>query len=267
MLGSVTTQSGSLTPLEHEFTGQIAVITGSGSGIGRATAELLARHGAHVIGVGRKPQPLEQLVADISAAGGTAEYVVADVTDGPAIERLMTSTAASHGRLDILINNAGVVVPPKPIAEFEERHFDRLMNVNLKGVFFGLRYALPIMIGQGHGVVLNVGSVTAVKAIAGLGPYAASKHAVTALTRAAALEVGPTGVRVNELLPGPTLTPMVTGRPDAPTGAEAAFAEQVPLGRVSTPEEQAEAAMFLVSRRSSYVNGASLLVDGGLAWA
>ena len=178
----------------------------------------------------------------------------------------MSTATQIRGSLDILVNNAGVVTPPSPIAEFDERAFDRLMNVNVKGVFLGLRHALPVMIAQGHGVVLNVGSITAIKTIAGLGPYSASKHAVTALTRAAAIEAGPHGVRVNELLPGPTLTPMVTGPADAPTGAEVEFSAQVPLGRVSMPEEQAEAVLFLVSARSSYVNGASLLVDGGLAW-
>ena len=250
----------------QEFLGQVVVITGAGSGIGRATALLLARNGAFVVGVGDKTEPLEGMVAAVRADGGSADFSAADVSDGQAVKQIMDRVARECGKLDILINNAGVVVPPTPIAEFEERHFDRLMQVNVKGVFLGMRHALPIMIAQGHGVVLNVGSVTAIKTIAGLGPYGASKHAVTGLTRTAALEVGPRGVRVNELLPGPTLTQMVTGPPDSPTDAEGAFAKQVPLGRVSSAEEQAEAAMFLVSSKSSYINGASLLVDGGLAW-
>ena len=257
---------GSLSPLAKEVLGQIAVITGAGSGIGLAIARLLASHGAHVVGVGLKAEPLEQMVAAIHGAGGSAEFVCADVVESLALQRIMAEAAANHGALDILVNNAGVVVPPTPIAEFDERRFDRLMDVNVKGVFLGMRHALPIMIEQGHGVILNVGSVTSIKTVPGMGPYAASKRAVTALTRAAAMEVGSSGIRVNELLPGPTLTPMVLGRPGEPTGAEEAFARQVPLGRVSSPEEQAEAALFLVSRRSSYVNGASLLVDGGLAW-
>lgn len=246
--------------------GRTAVVTGAGSGIGRATALLLARHGAHVFAVDRRPEGLDDLLAEALADGGSATHAVADVADGVAMAEVMAA-AAARGHLDILVNNAGVVVPPTPIAEFDERQFDRLMAVNVKGVFLGLRHALPLMIAQGHGTIVNVGSVTAVKTITGLGPYAASKHAVTALTRTAALEAGPHGVRVNEVLPGPTLTRMVTGAPDAPTGAEREFAERVPLGRVGTPEEQAETVLFLVSDRSSFVNGASLLVDGGLAWA
>ena len=220
-----------------------------------------------MIAVDRRADGLTSLVAEIVASGGSAAPVVADVTDGTAVGEIMSTASNARGSLDIVVNNAGVVVPPRPLAEYDESAFDRLMDVNVRGVFLGLRHALPVMIAQGHGVVLNVGSVTAVKTIVGLGPYSASKHAVTALTRTAAVEAGPHGVRVNELLPGPTLTPMVKGRDGSPTGAADAFAEEVPLGRVSTPEEQAEAALFLVSDRSAFVNGASLLVDGGLAWA
>jgi NAD(P)-dependent dehydrogenase (short-subunit alcohol dehydrogenase family) len=250
-----------------ELHGQVAVITGAGGGIGRAIAELLAEQGAHIVGVDRRKEPLAGLVRSIVASGGSAEFITADVADAESVERCMAASRDNHDSLDILVNCAGVIVPPTPIAEFDVRSFDHLMGVNVKGVFLCMRFALPIMINQGRGVVLNIGSVTSVKTIAGLGPYAASKRAVTALTRAAALEVGPQGIRVNELLPGPTLTRMVTGPADAPTGAEASFASEVPLGRVSLPAEQAEAALFLVSARSSYINGASLLADGGLAWA
>jgi NAD(P)-dependent dehydrogenase (short-subunit alcohol dehydrogenase family) len=172
----------------------------------------------------------------------------------------------NQGGLDILVNNAGVIAPVTPLAEFSEEQFDRIMNTNVKGVFLSMRYALPHMISAGRGVILNVSSVTSTKTLAGLGPYSASKRAVTSLTQAAALEAGPYGVRVNELLPGPTLTQMVTGSASSPSGAEEGFAKQVPLGRLSEPSEQAEAALFLVSSRSSFVNGASLLVDGGFAW-
>ena len=189
-----------------------------------------------------------------------------DVTQRSAFAAIVEDTVGTRGRLDLLVNNAGVVVAPKPLAECTDEEWERVVGVNAKGVFNGLACVLPHMIGRGRGVVLNIGSVTAVKQVAGLGIYGASKVAVTALTRTAALEAGPHGVRVNELQPGPTLTPMVTGRPDRPTGAEEQLARDVPLGRVSTPAEQTAAALFLLSDSASYVNGASLLVDGGLAW-
>jgi NAD(P)-dependent dehydrogenase (short-subunit alcohol dehydrogenase family) len=165
------------------------------------------------------------------------------------------------------VNNAGIVGARRPIARFAEEDFDRIFAVNVKGVFLGLRHALPPMLDRGRGAIVNVASVTAVRNEPELGPYAASKHAVVALTRAAAVEAAPHGVRVNALLPGPTDTPMVRGRPGAPTGAIEAYARQVPLGRVATPEEQAEVVLFLVSPRASFVTGEAVLADGGLAYA
>jgi NAD(P)-dependent dehydrogenase (short-subunit alcohol dehydrogenase family) len=190
-----------------------------------------------------------------------------DVTDRSAFGDLVAEVVEQFGRLDVLVNNAGVVRPPRPLSEWTDADWDHVMAVNAKGVFNGLASVLPQMISQRGGVVLNVGSVSAVRSVPGLGPYGASKAAVTALTRTAALEAGPHGVRVNELQPGPTLTPMVTGPDHAPTNAAVGFAREVPLGRVATPQEQSGAAMFLLSDAASYVNGASLLVDGGMAWA
>ena len=253
-------------PDPNELAGRVALITGGGVGIGHAIAVRLAAAGATVVVAGRKQAALDETVELIAAAGGRASSHAADVREQGAVHSLVEATIERNGSLDILINNAGIVVPPAPIAQFDEEAFDRIFAVNVKGVFLGMRYALPHMIRQGSGVVLNIGSVSAVRNVRDLGPYAATKHAVTALTRAAATENGGLGVRVNALLPGATRTRMVVGRPEEPTGADAAFAAQVPMGRISEPEEQAEAALFLVSDRSSYVNGASLLVDGGLAW-
>lgn len=251
---------------QRRLEGRIALVTGAGSGIGRAVSILLTRCGAHVVIADRKADRVHELSSAIRAEGGQCTAVTLDVADHAWFGAVVTAVVETHGRLDILINNAGLVTAPTSIAEFDESHFDRLMAVNLKGVFNGMNHALPVMIAAGRGTVLNVGSVTAVKVVSGLGPYAASKQAVTALTRAGALEAGPHGVRVNELQPGPTETPLVTGPPDALTGAGAGLARQVPLGRLATPEEQAHAALFLVSDEASFVNGASLLVDGGMAW-
>jgi NAD(P)-dependent dehydrogenase (short-subunit alcohol dehydrogenase family) len=250
----------------HDFSGRVALITGAGSGIGAELARALALHGAQVVATDRRPDRVETVVAAWGAERDRCTVRPLDVTDRAAFAGVVGEMLATRDGVDILVNNAGVVGVPKPLAESRDEDWDRIMGVNAKGVFNGLATVLPHMIEQRSGVVLNVGSVAAVKQVAGLGVYGASKVAVSALTRAAALEAGPFGVRVNELAPGPTLTPMVTGTPARPTGAEKSFAREVPLGRVSTPSEQAAAGMFLLSDSASYVNGATLLVDGGLAW-
>jgi NAD(P)-dependent dehydrogenase (short-subunit alcohol dehydrogenase family) len=251
----------------HDFTGRVALVTGAGSGIGAEIARGLAAYGALVVASDRRPERVSAQAERWGEERSRVRVRALDVTQRAAFATLADEVVADHGQLDILVNNAGVVMTPRPLAECDDDEWDRVMGVNAKGVFNGLASVLHHMIGRGSGVVLNVGSVTALKQVAGLGVYGASKVAVTALTRAAALEAGPHGVRVNELQPGATLTPMVTGPPDRPTGAEAGFLGQIPLGRLSTAAEQAAAAMFLVSDAASYVNGATLLVDGGMAWS
>jgi NAD(P)-dependent dehydrogenase (short-subunit alcohol dehydrogenase family) len=249
------------------FKGLVALVTGAGSGIGAQVARDLARAGARVVATDRS---VDRVDAAIAGWGDEASLVSAralDVTVRSAFETLVAVLLDEYGRLDLLVNNAGVVRAPRPLSEWSDADWEHVMAVNAKGVFNGLACVLPTMIAQRKGVVLNIGSVAAVKSVAGLSVYGASKAAVTALTRTAALEVAPHGVRVNELQPGPTLTPMVTGPDHAPTHAEDAFAAAVPLGRVSTAEEQSRAALFLLSDDASYVNGASLLCDGGMAWA
>jgi NAD(P)-dependent dehydrogenase (short-subunit alcohol dehydrogenase family) len=250
----------------HDFSGRVALVTGAGSGIGAELARGLAAYGAHVVATDRRSDRVEAMVKGWGEKRDHCSVRSLDVTDRAAFAAVVDEVRAKHGDLDVLVNNAGVISAPRPLAECGDEEWDRIMGVNAKGVFNGLASVLPHMIERRSGVVLNVGSVTAVKNIAGLGIYGASKVAVSALTRTAALEAGPFGVRVNELQPGPTMTPMVTGPPRRPTGAEESYAREVPLGRVSTPSEQAAAGLFLLSDSASYVNGATLLVDGGLAW-
>jgi NAD(P)-dependent dehydrogenase (short-subunit alcohol dehydrogenase family) len=246
------------------LSGRVAVVTGAGGGIGRAVALRMALAGATVIAGDRRLGAAEETAA--LGAGGVVIARELDVTQSDSVAELMRRTVHEQGSLDIVVNNAGVVTAPAPVADFDEEAFDRIFAVNVKGVFLGMRHGLPHMIEQGTGVILNVASVSAVRNVRNLGAYAASKHAVVALTRAAATEVGAQGIRVNALLPGATNTPLVTGRAGAPTGAGDEFATKIPLGRISEPAEQAEAALFLVSDRASFVNGSSLLVDGGQAY-
>jgi NAD(P)-dependent dehydrogenase (short-subunit alcohol dehydrogenase family) len=250
----------------YDFAGRIALVTGAGSGIGAEIAHALALSGAQVVASDRRPDRIEQSLDAWGEERERCHVRELDVTDRSAFAAVVDQVRGEQGWVDLLVNNAGVVAVPKPLAECSDEDWDKIMGVNAKGVFNGLASVLPHMIERRSGVVLNMGSVSAVKQFAGLGIYGASKVAVSALTRAAAIEAGPYGVRVNELQPGPTLTPMVTGPPGRETGAEEAFGRAVPLGRLSTPAEQAAAALFLLSDEASYVNGATLLVDGGLAW-
>jgi NAD(P)-dependent dehydrogenase (short-subunit alcohol dehydrogenase family) len=240
-----------------ELDDKVAVITGAARGIGRAAALEFAAQGAIVVVADRRDDVLAT-ADDLRRAGARSLGQVLDVTDSVAVAALMATTIDRFGRLDVLFNNAGVTGRPMAIVDQDEDAFDRVLAVNVKGVFLGMKHALPPMIAQGSGSVINTSSVTAVRATPNMGVYTASKHAIVGLTRVAAIEAGPHGVRVNALLPGPTATTMI---------GDEQFAGDVPLGRVSTPAEQAAVACFLASERSSFVNGEALLADGGMAWA
>jgi NAD(P)-dependent dehydrogenase (short-subunit alcohol dehydrogenase family) len=244
-------------PRAGELEGRVAVITGAARGIGHASALEFAAQGAAVVVADRRPEVAE-IAAEIARAGGRAVACVVDVTDADAVRGLVDAALASFGGLDVMFNNAGITGIPKAIVEMDDGAFDRVLAVNVRGVFLGLKYALPVMIAQGSGSVINTSSVTAVKAMHGMAAYTASKHAIVGLTRVAAIEAGGYGVRVNALLPGPTATALI---------GEESFSANVPLGRVAEPAEQARVACFLASDRSSFINGETILVDGGMAYA
>jgi NAD(P)-dependent dehydrogenase (short-subunit alcohol dehydrogenase family) len=244
-------------PSAGELEGRVAVITGAARGIGHASALEFVAQGAAVVVADRRPEVAET-AAEIERAGGRAMACVVDVTDAAAVQGLVDAALATFGRLDVMFNNAAVTGIPEPIVDIDDEAFDRVLAVNVRGVFLGMKYALPIMTAQGSGSVINTSSVTAVKAMPGMAAHTASKHAVVGLTRVAAVEAGGHGVRVNALLPGPTATPLI---------GEESFSTQVPLGRVADPAEQARVACFLASDRSSFINGETILVDGGMAYA
>jgi len=238
----------------NDVAGKRALVTGGTSGIGRATAEALAREGAHVLITGRSEQRGADVVAAIEASGGEAEFVRADLASPDDVRAL----AERAGDVDILVNNAGLF-PGGATHELPEATFDETFAVNVKAPFLLTAAIAPRMVERGHGTIINVTTMAAEFGIAGLSAYGASKAAVALLTKAWAAEYGPHGVRVNAVSPGPTATPGT----DAMGDDFAAIVSTIPLGRAAQPEEIAETIVFLASDRASYLNGAVIPVDGG----
>jgi NAD(P)-dependent dehydrogenase (short-subunit alcohol dehydrogenase family) len=199
----------------------------------------------------------------ISAAGGTAEAAVVDVTSENSVKAMVARAVASFGRLDVAFNNAGIHRINIPLAEVDEATWDAVVDTNLKGVFFCMKHEIPAMIAAGGGAIVNTSSIGGVVAAPGLSPYIASKHAVVGLTRAAALDYISQGIRVNCVLPGATHTPMLQDWLRDPQLVEY-IKKQHPIGRWAEPEEIANAVLFLASNEASFIVGHPLLVDGGL---
>jgi NAD(P)-dependent dehydrogenase (short-subunit alcohol dehydrogenase family) len=238
--------------------GKVAIVTGSGSGIGRAIATRFAAAGACVV------------CADISAQsevkdliGRAARVAHVDVRQAQDVERMIDVALREFGRLDVLCNNAGVGGPHQPLADVDDALFDELVAVNLKGVFLGMKHAIPVMLRGGGGSIVNTASAVALVGWRGLSVYSAAKAGVVQLTKSAALDYADTGVRINAICPGMTYTGLAGAAPDAepPSGAHL----PTPMKRWGRPDELAAAALFLASDESSFVTGAAIPVDGGFA--
>lgn len=247
---------------------KVAVITGSGSGFGRGTAELFAQEGARVVVADIAGDKAEGVAQHIRHQGGEALAVTCDVTNLSDVEALMERALAEYGRIDILHNNAGIPMTFTPIEEVALDLWEKIMAVNLKSVFLGCRAVVPTMKQQGGGVILNTASTAAVRPRPGLTPYNASKGAVAVMTRSLALELAPFHIRVNAINPVAGDTPMLSGFIGAESagGLEAGrerFRQTVPLGRLSIPEDIGYAALYLCSDEASLVTGVCLDVDGG----
>jgi NAD(P)-dependent dehydrogenase (short-subunit alcohol dehydrogenase family) len=239
---------------KRDLKGQRALVTGGTSGIGRATAEALAREGVHVLISGRSEARGAEVVAAIKAGGGKAEFVNADLKS-PDDVRALAKRAAE---VDILVNNAGVF-PGGPTHELSEAAFDETFGVNVKAPFMLAAAIAPKMAARGGGAIINITTMASEFGMPGLSAYGASKAAVGLLTKVWAAEYGPKGVRVNSVSPGPTRTPGT----EAMGEGFAAIISTIPLGRAADPEEIADAIVFLASGKASYVNGATIHVDGG----
>ncbi|HWP17760.1 MAG TPA: glucose 1-dehydrogenase [Burkholderiaceae bacterium] len=242
---------------------RIALVTGGGSGIGRAAAIAYAREGAEVAVSGRRATEIEETARLITLEGGSAFAVPADLSVAEEVRRVVEAVVERFGRLDIAFNNAGVEGRFAPITELTEADLDHVLSVNLKGVWLSIKYEVEAMLAQGNGgVIVNTSSFLAKGAVAGSSAYSASKGALEAMIRAVAIECGPKGIRINNVLPGAIDTPMF-GRlgGDAVRSALGAY---TPLGRVGQPADVGDVAVWLSTDEARFVTGQSLLVDGGL---
>jgi len=246
-----------------EFEGKVALVTGGGSGIGRATALAFARDGARVVIGNRNVQRGEETVSMIRAAGGTASFRRTDVLVTADIEALVKHAVSEYGGLDLAFNNAGIEGEPRPLAEQTEANYDAVMDINVKGVWLSMKYEIPRMLDQGGGAIVNCSSVAGVIGFPGIGIYSASKHAVIGLTKAAALEYSAQGIRVNAVNPAVIDTEMVDRLADGMNMKKDDLTTFHPIGRLGRVEEVAEAVLWLCSEKASFVTGHSLMVDGG----
>ncbi len=244
--------------------GKVALITGAARGMGAVEAELFVREGARVAITDVLDDEGRRTESRIAEAGGQAFYANLDVTSEDHWRRAVSDTVARYGRLDILVNNAGISGGFADLESMDVEFWDRVMDVNAKGVFLGMKHAVPELRRAGGGSIVNISSIAGlVGAWQRSGAYGASKAAVRILTKNAALAYAKEGIRVNSIHPGPILTPMTEGRFDDPATQDQ-WNQQVPLGRIGVSEDVAYGALYLASDESTYVTGAELVIDGGI---
>jgi NAD(P)-dependent dehydrogenase (short-subunit alcohol dehydrogenase family) len=242
--------------------GKSALVTGAASGIGRATAIAFAREGAQVMLADVDEVGGRGAVAAISDAGGVARFSIADVTSEASVQALVAETVSAFGRLDCAVNNAGITGAMGPLQQLPLEEFQRVIDLNLTGVFLSMKYEIPAMQDTG-GAIVNMASGAGLIAAPALSAYCASKHAVLGLTKTAAMENARSGIRINAICPGSTDTPMLETAMAVNAQVKKMVLAGQPGGRLGTPEEIAEAAVWLCCDRASFVTGHSMLVDGG----
>jgi len=241
---------------------KVILITGALTGIGRATAIAFAREGAHVVVCGRHDDAGNALVTELRAVGAEAEYIRADVRHEDDVRGLVDRTVKRFGRLDVAVNNAGTEGKPGPVTEQTAESYASTFDTNVLGTLLSLKHELRVMLPQRQGSIVNVSSTFGRAGGPGASVYVASKHAVEGLTKAAALEVAGSGVRVNVVAPGPIETGMLN-RFTGDEEKKAALVSRVPLKRAGLPEEIAQTIVFLASEKASFITGVSIAVDGG----
>lgn len=242
--------------------GKVAIVTGAGSGIGRATALAFARSGAKVVLGNRNTDRGAAAVDDIQQAGGQATFLRTDVAQAADVEALVAHAVTTYGRLDVAFNNAGIEGEMAPLLEQTEENYHQVMDINVKGLWLAMKYQIAQMLQHGGGAIVNNASVLASVGIPGGAFYVASKHAVLGLTRSVALDYAKQGIRINAVSPGAIETKMI----ERMTGTDEARDRMVrlhPIGRMGRPEEIAEAVVWLTSDAASFVTGQELRIDGG----
>ncbi|SFG41636.1 NAD(P)-dependent dehydrogenase, short-chain alcohol dehydrogenase family [Halopelagius inordinatus] len=274
------------------LSGKTALVTGAGSGIGRASARRFAEEGADVVVADVIEETGRETVGLIEDAGGNARFVEVDVSDLASVERMVDIAVETYGSLDFAHNNAGILTDFVEVTELEEERWDRLIDINLKGIWACLKAELPVMVEQGHGAIVNTASEAGLVGMGGLASYSASKHGVVGLTKTVALEYATRGVRVNAIAPGPTKTNIQSGLLGGASGSsptslrervgtaikllrtairtlradfDTSAMRDVPMDRIAEPEEMAGAVAFLCSSDASYITGHTVPIDGGQA--
>ena len=243
--------------------GKVAVITGATSGFGKGTAEVLAARGVKVVISGRNKEPGEKLVADIRAKGGEAMFTYADVNDEASVKALVNTAVEKYGRLDLAVNNAGISTEGAKIAESETARFQEMIQTNVLGVYFGMKYQIQQMLKNGGGSIVNLASIAGLNGIPYTGAYCATKHAVVGLTKAGALDYATQGIRINAVAPGAAKTDIIVKAITQGVFDEPSIAAMHPMARMGLPHEIVNGIVWLLSDEASFVTGHVLNVDGG----